>query len=78
MTLEASTLELNSHRLYLEELDKTKIVHIIKYTIYLIEKNTHNFIENFTEEDLVEINRVPLTNDINNNLFLNTGKIHYL
>ena len=39
MTLEASTLELNSHRLYLEELDKTKIVHIIKYTIYLIENN---------------------------------------
>ena len=40
MTLEASTPELNSHRLYLEELDKTKIVHIIKYTIYLIEKKS--------------------------------------
>jgi hypothetical protein len=74
MTLEASTLELNSHRLYLEELDKTKIVHIIKYTIYLIEKNTHDFIENFTEEDLVEINKVPLTNDINNNLFFKYRK----
>ncbi|MDA1283519.1 MAG: hypothetical protein O3C61_01170 [Proteobacteria bacterium] len=74
MTLEASILELNPHRLYLEELDRTKIVHVIKYTIYLIEKNTHNFLENFSEEDLVEINKVPLTNDINNNLFFKYRK----
>ena len=74
MTLEVDIYELNTHRLYLEELDKSQVIHIIKYTTYLIEKNASNFLENFSEEDLVEINKVPLTNDINNNLFFKYRK----
>tara|TARA_B100000787_G_scaffold167155_1_gene153437 strand:- start:64 stop:489 length:426 start_codon:yes stop_codon:yes gene_type:complete len=74
MNLEVDIYELNTHRLYLEELDKSQVIHIIKYTTYLIEKNASNFLENFSEEDLVEINKVPLTNDINNNLFFKYRK----
>ena len=75
MTLETSIDELNSHRSYLEEIDKTDVTHIIKYTIFLIEKNNQSFKENFTEQDLTEINKVPLTNDINNNLFFKYRKL---
>ena len=75
MTLETSIDELNSHRSYLEEIDKTDVTHIIKYTIFLIEKNNQSFKETFTEQDLTEINKVPLTNDINNNLFFKYRKL---
>ncbi|MDB9776295.1 hypothetical protein OAB63_00880 [Alphaproteobacteria bacterium] len=74
MIPDTSIYELNSHRLYLEELDKSQVIHIIKYTTYLIEKNSFNFLENFSEEDLVEVNKVSLTNDINNNLFFKYRK----
>ena len=74
MTLENSIDELNIHRSYLEEIDKTDVTHIIKYTIFLIEKNNKSFKETFSEQDLTEINKVPLTNDINNNLFFKYRK----
>ncbi len=74
MIPDTNIYELNSHRLYLEEIDKSQVIHIIKYTTYLIEKNSSNFLENFSEEDLVEVNKVSLTNDINNNLFFKYRK----
>ena len=51
------------------------MTHIIKYTIFLIEKNNQSFQETFSEQDLTEINKVPLTNDINNNLFFKYRKL---
>ena len=75
MKLETSIDELNICRSYLEKIDRTEITHIIKYTIFLIEKNNQRFKEIFSEQDLTEINKVPLTNDINNNLFFKYRKI---
>ncbi|MAV82356.1 MAG: hypothetical protein CMI90_02690 [Pelagibacteraceae bacterium] len=69
-----STEKLNSLRSYLEGLDREQIVHIIKLSIYFIEKNKDQFEEDINETFLNEINKIPLTNDLNNNLFFKYRK----
>ena len=53
-----STEKLNSLRSYLEGLDREQIVHIIKLSIYFIEKNKDQF-----EEDINELKNINLIKD---------------
>ena len=74
MNLDGLTSELKPLRPYLEGLEREQVIHIIKLAIYFIEKNKDQFEEDINDTFLDEINKIPLTNDLNNNLFFKYRK----
>ena len=74
MNFNALTSELNPLRPYLEGLEREQVIHIIKLTIYMIEKNKDQFENDINVTFLDEINKMSLTNDLNNNLFFKYRK----
>ena len=69
MDLRQSLLELKSQVEYLASLKKEDVTHIIKSSIYEIEK-----LEVFEEEELKELNKVILTNEAFHNLYFKYNK----
>ena len=69
MDLRQSLLELKSQVEYLASLKKEDVTHIIKSSIYEIEN-----LEVFKEEELKELNKVILTNEVFHNLYFKYNK----
>ena len=69
MDLRQSLLELKSQVEYLASLKKEDVTHIIKSSIYEIEN-----LEVFREEELKELNKVILTNEVFLNLYFKYNK----
>ncbi len=75
MNLLEITEELNLKRLYLEGLSREQILHVIKLTIYFIENDISNYKNKINSDEIDEINKISLTNDLNNNLFFKYRKV---
>lgn len=75
MNLLEITEELNLKRLYLEGLSREQILHVIKLTIYFIENDNSNYKNKINSDEIDEINKISLTNDLNNNLFFKYRKV---
>ena len=69
MDFNQTSLELEKHRAYLNEIQKEEITHLIKSVIFHLEQK-----KIFQEEELKKINLSVLTNDPFNNLYFKYNK----